>query len=303
MLELKRINKQFADRVILDEVSIEVSPGQIIGLVAPNGTGKTTLLNIVMNFLRPDSGKVQFNGNLEYSSKKKERQMRSHISFLPEIDDLYQELTGLEHIKYYARLWNRSTKKVDGIIEKLHMAHYVKDPVKTYSLGMRQRLCFAMLLAADTTAMLMDEVMNGLDPDNVELITSILIALKEQGKMILIASHLLENLDRYADFVLFLQDGKIYKRSKEEAKQAYIKISLSEIEYSSLSDQVSFPKGTCLIGGNVLCLPTHSLSADEVGKWTTFFYKKGFIKLSVGEIGTSEWYQEFYNQVDEGEST
>ncbi|MDZ7835433.1 MAG: ABC transporter ATP-binding protein [Alkalibacterium sp.] len=161
MLHIKNVSQSFGQNVVLDNISITIEKGEIIGLVAPNGTGKTTLLNIIMNFLSPDEGEVIYGKSLDYSTKKNEIEMRRHLSFLPEIDDLYQELTGIEHINYYASLWNQSTSDVEEIIDRLNMSHYVKNTVKTYSLGMRQRLCFAMILAADTDVMLMDEVMNG----------------------------------------------------------------------------------------------------------------------------------------------
>lgn len=294
MLKLKNISKAFGENVVLDNLSLDVQSGEIIGLVAPNGTGKTTLLNIIMNFLNPDEGQVSYD-KLDYSSKKKEIKMRKHIAFLPEIDDLYQELTGIEHINYYARLWNGSTKRVSDIIDRLGMNHYVKNPVRTYSLGMRQRLCFAMIRAADTPVMLMDEVMNGLDPDNVKLLTDELIQLKEQGKMILIASHLLGNLDLYADKVLFLKDGT-FTLETLELSEDYIKVRASEEIYYSLQMEKAFPDGTQFIAKHLLCVPVKEMDPDILGDWTSYFYQKGLSDLTIGKIGSSEWYKEHYTQ-------
>lgn len=296
MLQLKNISKAFGENTVLDQLSLTVQSGEIIGLVAPNGTGKTTLLNIIMNFIDPDEGQVAYD-KLDYSSKKKEIKMRQHIAFLPEIDDLYQELTGLEHITYYARLWNGSTKSVKAIIDRLRMNHYVKNPVRTYSLGMRQRLCFAMIRAANTPVMLMDEVMNGLDPDNVKLLTDELIQLKEQGKMILIASHLLDNLDLYADKVLFLKDGT-YTLETLELSEDYIKVRATEEAYQSLQLEKRFPDGTQFIAKHLLCVPVKGMDSDTLGDWTSYFYKKGLSDITIGKIGSSEWYKEHYTQSD-----
>ncbi|MFC6464669.1 ABC transporter ATP-binding protein [Marinilactibacillus sp. GCM10026970] len=298
MLQIKKISKAFRDQVILDDVSLTIQKGEIIGLVAPNGTGKSTLLHIVMNFLKPDSGQIIMDGQLDYSTKKKEIKMRKEIAFLPEIDDLYQELTGLEHIAYYALLWRRSDKEVQEIVQRLEMSHYVKRPVKTYSLGMRQRLCFAMVLAADTQVMLMDEVMNGLDPDNVQLLTKILIELKEKNKIILIASHLLENLDLYADSILFLKDGKIVleKRDTGDKDGIHIKVTVPEKIFVAMTDEDQLPEEAKYIAGRLVCIPVQTLTAQEVGEWTSFFYERGYTDLTIGKIGTSEWYSEFYHQ-------
>ncbi|PRY80091.1 ABC transporter ATP-binding protein [Alkalibacterium olivapovliticus] len=297
MLEIKGVSQSFGDHTVLDDINLTIRGGEIVGLVAPNGTGKTTLLNIVMNFLKPDEGKITYKQKMDYSSKRKEIQMRRHLSFLPEIDDLYQELTGLEHINYYGRLWQQTTREVEQIIERLHMTHYVKNPVKTYSLGMRQRLCFAMMLAADTEVMLMDEVMNGLDPDNVDLLTAELINLKERGKIIMIASHLLNNLDLYSDRVLFLKDGRVVLESVHESQEcdSYIKVTVPSHAIEQLKTEKPFPEGSRYMSHRLLCIPLNGMQPDQVGDWVSFLYKKGYRDTTIGEIGSSEWYSELYN--------
>ena len=139
--------------------------------------------------------------------------------------ELFPFMTGRDHLKLYADLWNKPEKSVNGIIDELNMSSYVDHKVETYSLGMKQRLCFAMVVAADTPVMLLDEVMNGLDPQNVALISKVLVNLKEKQKLIIMASHLLSNLQAYADRVLFLKDGAINKDfdNKNPDKQ-YLKV-------------------------------------------------------------------------------
>lgn len=303
MLKINQVSQAFKDNVVLDNVTFTAEKGEIIGLVAPNGTGKTTLLNIIMNFLKPDKGSVSIKGEIDYSSKKKEIKMHQHISFLPELEHLYGELSGLEHLNFYARMWKGNIKDVPDIVKSLRMDNYVKNRVQTYSLGMRQRLCFSMLLAADTEVMLMDEVMNGLDPDNVNLLTSMLIELKKKGKTILIASHLLDNLDLYADRVLFLKDGDIVLEKKEQVDnprdELFIKVHLTSDQYKEIKQNFSFPEGTRYIADKLLCVPLVDLSEDEVGMWTTSFVKNGHYNVTIGEIGTSEWYDEFYNKKEQ----
>lgn len=298
MLTIHQLSKSFKDKEVLDNISFVAEKGEIIGLVAPNGTGKTTLLNIIMNFVQPDSGKVSVENRYDYSSQKNEITMHKHISFLPEMDDLYEELNGLDHLKLYARIWNNNTERVWQIVDSLNMEDYVKKTIRTYSLGMKQRLCFAMLLAADTEIMLMDEVMNGLDPDNVRLLTEVLIELKKQDKTILVASHLLENLELYADRVLFFKDGKIILEQREHAENKkddlYIKIELTLKEYSELGKEISFPENHQFIALKTLCLSIADMSEIEIGSWISFFVERKMYSLSIGEIGISEWYSEFY---------
>ena len=205
MLKLKDVTVAYKDKKVLDRLSLTAEKGEIIGLVAPNGTGKTTLFNVMSNFLKPNSGVVTFNNKFKYKTEKDELSIRKQLVTFPDQDDLFEELTGVDHLNLYGNMWKGTTKHVPSIIEKLKMTSYVKKKVRTYSLGMRQRLCFAMMMAADTPVMLMDEVMNGLDIANVALISDCLIQMKKEEKLIFVASHLLENLDLYADRVLYLK--------------------------------------------------------------------------------------------------
>lgn len=209
LLTLDSIKLSFDQRVILDEVSLEAKSGDIIGLVAPNGTGKSTLLNIIMNRLRPQGGKVIIKDGLQYTSERKKVHIYQHLSMMTDQHDLYEELSGLDHLKLYKGIWKNSEMSVEQLVLDLDMGHYIKQKVGQYSLGMRQRLCFAMQLVTDTDIMLMDEVMNGLDPHNVELISYMMVREAKKGKLIIIASHLLENLEQYADRIFFLQHGKL----------------------------------------------------------------------------------------------
>lgn len=298
MLKIKHVHKSFKKKKVLDDVTLIAEKGEIIGLVAPNGTGKTTLLNILMNFIQPDSGNIELLDKYDYSSKKNELAMHRLLSFLPDLGDLYAELNGTEHLKLYAKMWGQKTEKLEEIIKELNMEGYVKKPVRTYSLGMKQRLCFAMLLAANTDIMLMDEVMNGLDPTNVQLISSILIRLKKAGKIILIASHMLENLDTYADRILFLKDGKIileqnthYPNKKEDF---FIKIAVTPKQFSTLKEKIPFPDNHQYIASRLLCVPLKNMDVSEISKWIEVLFENNLYQFSIGEIGTSELYDAFY---------
>lgn len=217
MIEVKGLNVQYQDKKVLTDLSVIFPTGSITGLVAPNGTGKSTLLNTLMNYVQPSSGTLTFGEDkITYRSVKNEPKIHQLISLMPDQSDLYDYLSGLEHLTMYQKMWSETSLDPQLIIEKLHMSGYVKKKVAQYSLGMRQRLCFAMQLVANTRYMLMDEVMNGLDPTNVELISQMLLEKRREGKTILLASHLLENLEKYSDTILFLRDGGfIYRQEKE----------------------------------------------------------------------------------------
>lgn len=299
MLEIKKVSHHYGSRQVLENINFKSYPGEILGLVAPNGAGKTTLLHIIMNFIQPTAGKVEWQddlGVLNYHSEKTTVAMHRIVGYLPEIDDLYAELSGRDHIKLYNSLWEEKKEHSEAVIERLNMASYVNRPVRTYSLGMKQRLCFAMLLSANAPVMLMDEVMNGLDPDNVDLITSVLMDLKEQGKLIFIASHLLENLDLYADRILFIKNAKLIILDESDSS-LFLKIKVQNHLADELKELKLWTEGAELLSNGLLLLPVDSHAS--MNEWINRSLQLGFHEQAIGKLGAKEWYEKFYGQESE----
>lgn len=297
MIELKNISVAFKDKVVLNNLSLTASKGEIIGLAAPNGTGKTTLFNVMANFLKPTNGEVTFNDKYGFNTEKDKLYIHKHMATFPDQDDLFDELSGVDHLKLYGNMWKGSTKHLPGIIEKLKMGDYVKRKVGTYSLGMRQRLCFAMMAAADTPVMLMDEVMNGLDFSNVALISEYLLDMKQEDKLIFVSSHLLENLDLYADRVLFLKEGKIVQQQMlNEKDESYIKIVINTDEYEQL--RYALPDDHMYIAKRLLCIPLEDMSIPEQIKWIERLLVFNDEEMTIGALGTVEYYEKHYHSTD-----
>lgn len=295
MLKLNDISVVYKDKTVLNKLSLSAEKGEIIGLVAPNGTGKTTLFNVMANFLKPNSGSVTFDGKLQYKTEKNELSIRKLLVSFPDQGDLFNELTGVDHLNLYANMWKGSTKHVPGIIEQLKMTNYVKKKVQTYSLGMRQRLCFAMMVAADTPVMLMDEVMNGLDISNVALISNRLLQMKKEEKLIFVASHLLENLDLYADRVLFLKDGVIiHQQHFGNSSEDYIKIELEPLQYEKLKKNHQLPIEHHYIANHLCCIPVTNMEPAEKAKWIEVLLSYKGKELTIGPLGTMEYYEKYY---------
>lgn len=170
MLKLKDITLSFGNHTVLDGFNYNFQNGTIYGLVAPNGTGKSTLINVILNNLKPQKGYVEYN-DLQYKNEKTTVKLHQEICAFPDQSELFSFMTGRDHLKLYANLWHNDPQKVKDIISTLKMETYIDRKVETYSLGMKQRLCFAMVVATNTSVMLLDEVMNGLDPQNVQVIS------------------------------------------------------------------------------------------------------------------------------------
>ncbi|KMK78153.1 ABC transporter ATP-binding protein [Alkalihalobacillus pseudalcaliphilus] len=295
MLEAKSITVAFGDNKVLNNLSFTAKKGEIVGLVAPNGTGKTTLFNVMSNYLRPKSGEIVFDEKYKYESEKSEVYIHKHLISFPEQKDLFDDLSGIEHLYLYADMWKGNRKQVKDVVEYLNMGHYVKNKVRTYSLGMRQRLSFAMMVAADTPVMIMDEVMNGLDITNVALISKKLAEMKEENKLIFVASHLLENLDLYADRVWYLKNGHfVHEQIYEEQQDAFIKVDISEEQYQFLKQKYELPLEHHFIAKHKLCFPITGLDMKEQTKWIERFLEISNHELEVGPLGTMEFYERYY---------
>ena len=206
MLEVHIQNFSYGKKEILNQIDLELPSSQIIGLVAPNGVGKSTLIQILSGHLRNNGISVSYQGK-KYTTDT--LFMRQHIVKMPDQSELYDELNGIEHLNFYASMWKVAAGTVQAVVEQLKMEDYILQKVGGYSLGMRQRLCFALVLVTKADYMLVDEVMNGLDPDNVELISKVLRQLRNEGKTIVMASHLLNNLDSIADKIYFMKEKRI----------------------------------------------------------------------------------------------
>ncbi|MDZ7836390.1 MAG: ABC transporter ATP-binding protein [Alkalibacterium sp.] len=294
-LEVKNLTVAYGETVILDDISFKLDNSQIIGLVAPNGTGKTTLFNAVMHFIPVKSGQILVDGR-EYTAKDKDvLDLHQLITFFPDQADLHENFSGTEHIEMYADMWAGKRGHVRDIISRLEMDDYVDKKVSTYSLGMRQRLCFAMVIASDTPVMFMDEVMNGLDPENVSLVSDILIELREEGKIIMVASHLLDNLDEYADKIFFLKDKKLhFVLDHSEEKIEYFKLTCTQQQAKYLESHVTLPEETIHLGNSVLCIPISQLSESEQLVIYKHLRHLENVEISVGPLGTSQYYSHLY---------
>lgn len=227
MLSIQNLSVNFGDKQILKNISFELPEKAIIGLVAPNGTGKTTMMKAILGQVPRFSGEITLNGE-DFTSLKKKSRLLENVSLLPDQSELFEEFTGIEHLELYKSIW-KSSKKVETIVALLQMEDYAKKRVATYSLGMRQRLCFAMQVIGDTSYMFMDEVMNGLDPTNVLLVSTILQQLAAEGKAIMVSSHILYNLEEISQQILFLKEGGMFeyndpkKSLMEKYQEIYVK--------------------------------------------------------------------------------
>lgn len=206
LAEIKNVTKRIAGKVIIDDVSFTLRKGEIIALVGPNGAGKTTLLSLITNLLMLDSGTVKLNGiNIEKDPKKSLQE----VSFMQDNSTLYQHLTGYQHLKFIANVKDKKPKDMEAVIDRLKIKEYINNKVSSYSLGMKQHLLLAIALLSNPKLLIMDEPLNGLDPTSSLLVREIILDLKKSGTTVLFSSHLLDEIDKISDRIIFIKSGKV----------------------------------------------------------------------------------------------
>lgn len=233
MLRVNNVSVEIEKTKILEDISFSAEPGEIIGLVAPNGSGKTTLLNAISNLIPASKGEISIYG-MNY--KMHREKILKKIFFLQDHTVLYPSLTGREHLKLVQRLWE-SKQECGAVIEKLSMGSYIDKRVSKYSLGMQQRLLFGMCLISSCDLLLMDEPMNGLDPSNIKLISESIKQLRDENKIVLFSSHILNNVDELCDRVIFLKQGRMVYESRKNNPD-FNKYIIIKLENGNDADKV-----------------------------------------------------------------
>lgn len=198
--QLCSVKKTFGGTAVLEDINFSIGEGEIVGLLGPNGSGKTTIMKLLAGMLFPTEGMVCY--------------ARSFRSLIEE-PRFYPSLSGYDNLLYFACLEGKGRNEVDCVAERLRLQKFIKKRVKKYSLGMRQKLGIAYAMLSDAKLLILDEPMNGLDPFAVVEVRNLLRQLaKENGTAVLISSHILSEMQKVCDRVLFLKEGRILSENK-----------------------------------------------------------------------------------------
>jgi ABC-2 type transport system ATP-binding protein len=207
MLEVKELIKNFESTQAVDDLSFEIMPGEIFGLLGPNGAGKTTTLRMLMDIIKPDSGEILFK-NIPRSKVSK----RS-FGYLPEERGLYQPAR-VQNLLVYIGLLNKLSKhraEIEAIrhLDKLGLIDYTRHRVNELSKGLQQKLQFITATIHDPEVLILDEPFVGLDPVNQIILRDIIQQYKTEGKVVLLSTHQMEEVERLCDRICLLNQGKV----------------------------------------------------------------------------------------------
>ncbi|RTL55102.1 MAG: ATP-binding cassette domain-containing protein [Sphingobacteriales bacterium] len=204
ILSTDNISKSYGPVKALNNLTFEVPKGAIFGILGPNGSGKTTTLSILLDVLKADSGHYSwFNNSTDKHYRKK-------IGTLLETPNFYHYLSAFDNLKITQAISSRGNKtEIDAVLETVRLQSRKNDKFSTYSLGMKQRLAIAAALLGNPDVLVLDEPTNGLDPVGIAEIRTLIIELGQQGKTIIMASHLLDEVEKVCTHFCILKQGNL----------------------------------------------------------------------------------------------
>jgi len=225
ILELKDVSKSYEKIVAVDAVSIEIKEGEVLGLVGPNGSGKSTLLKIMLGIARPTSGKVLVNG--EELSEKGWKEFKRSVGYMPERVSFYDNLTGTETLRLFARVKGGRLRSLKGVIDRILSEDVLQRKVGGYSKGMRQRLNLAQALLNEPDFLVLDEPTSGLDPVGIKEFYDILDEVKSRKKLTaILSSHILAEIEDKTNRVAVIKNGSLKAIGRLEELCSGMKIPL-----------------------------------------------------------------------------
>lgn len=220
LLKIEGLTKVIKKKKILDDISLTVNTGEIVGFLGPNGAGKTTTIKMIMGLFSITSGHISVLGHdveTDFENAMK------NTGGIVENPDLYKRLTGRQNLEYFASMYGGDqTKQIDEVVELVKMKDRINDKVKNYSLGMRQRVGIAQALLHRPSLLVLDEPTNGLDPIGIKELRDLLKYLSKNAEVgVFISSHLLSEMELMCDRIYIIDNGVIIgEKTIEQVKES-----------------------------------------------------------------------------------
>lgn len=286
ILTINNLAKNYGKIRALDNVSFEVPEKTVFGILGPNGSGKTTLLGIVMDIIKPSGGDFTWAGKGLAAND-----MRKKIGTLLETPNFYHYLSGERNLVIAAKIKGRGEADIEKVLRIVNLYERKDSKFNTYSLGMKQRLAIAAALLGDPEILVFDEPTNGLDPAGIAEIRELIKELYKQGKTIIMASHILDEVEKVCTHVAIIQKGVLktvssvadLMTSGAENTQANVLIDISSSDNTALENiiqQMNGVEGVTVIDNELHLVCAEHITGEAVNR---FCFDKGIVlnKISV----------------------
>ncbi len=221
VLKISGLTKRFGRLTAVNSLDLEIPKGSVFGLLGPNGSGKSTTLGMVLGVVNPTGGRFEWLG------KGSGHHIRRQIGAIIENPSFYSYLSAYENLRVVCRIKKVDFSRIDYVLQRVSLFERRDDAFSTFSLGMKQRLAIASALLPDPEVMILDEPTNGLDPEGIAEIRELIQSLAEDGRTIVLASHLLDEVQKICSHFCVLNRGKkVYQGSVQELLQSSASLKL-----------------------------------------------------------------------------
>jgi ABC-2 type transport system ATP-binding protein len=268
ILKITNLNKIFNKKLhAVKNVSFEIKKGNVYGILGPNGSGKSTTLGIVLNVVNKTSGDFEW-----FGGKLNTHEALKKVGAIIERPNFYPYMTAKENLELVCKIKGTNFSKVDEKLELVGLLERKNDKFRTYSLGMKQRLAIASALLNDPEILILDEPTNGLDPQGIRQIRDIIRIIASQGTTILLASHLLDEVEKVCSHVVVLQKGvMLYQGSVHNmiANDSFFEVKAENMaQLKSVLENHESVKNTVEEEGKLLVYLNNEISARELNSYS-----------------------------------
>ena len=264
VLEVNNLFKSYGNNIAVNSVSFRVEQGQVFGLLGPNGSGKTTLLGCITGILLANQGSFSWFKGAEFTKA------RLRIGALIETPNFYPYLSAWKNLEIIATIKGCDHSRIDRVLDEVQLLDRKNDEFKTFSLGMKQRLAIASALLNDPEVLVLDEPTNGLDPQGINEIRNIILQQKAKGKTIILASHLLNEVEKVCSDVVIIKKGEVLKSGKvEDILNTGKRLELAAADMDKLRSSLMSMPGISNVqnrNGFIIAELNEDMNADFVNK-------------------------------------
>jgi len=272
ILTLKNLDKKYGSVHAVNNLSFDIKKGNIYGILGPNGSGKSTTLGIILNVVNKSSGNFSwFNGKLSTHEALKK------VGAIIERPNFYPYMTAVQNLKLICKIKEISAEIIDEKLKTVNLYERKNSKFSTFSLGLKQRLAIASALLNDPEILILDEPTNGLDPQGIHEIRQIITEIASKGTTILLASHLLDEVEKICSHVIVIRNGiKLYSGSVDEmtASKGFLELKIEKDEEKLLAALELHPSVKKVVKNHEIIIADlrDDISATEMN---TFLFEKG----------------------------
>jgi ABC-2 type transport system ATP-binding protein len=272
ILSLKNLDKKYGSVHAVNNLSFDIKKGNIYGILGPNGSGKSTTLGIILNVVNKSSGNFSwFNGSVSTHEALKK------VGAIIERPNFYPYMTAVQNLKLICKIKEISTEIIDEKLKTVNLYERKNSKFSTFSLGMKQRLAIASALLNNPEILILDEPTNGLDPQGIHEIRQIITEIASKGTTILLASHLLDEVEKICSHVIVIRNGiKLYSGSVDEmtASKGFLELKIEKDEEKLLAALELHPSVKKVVKNHEIIIAAlrDDISATEMN---TFLFEKG----------------------------